>query len=112
MTEHVPIPDRRLLRLLAVRGVLLLVLAHLMVALVAAFASAGAPRGTAIPIRPSPVQAFWIVVLCAVLAWIDLRRRREVLFFGNLGLSLPTVLAWMLWPALLVEIGAFMLVPD
>lgn len=54
---------------------------------------------------PGPFSPHLITVplLTAALAWVDLHRRDEVLFFANLGIGLPTLIGMYVLPALVLE---------
>ncbi len=104
------LPDRRLVRLLVARGTLLWLLAHLIV--LGAFAMGSQSFWQPARLHLSPVQAFWSLVFCGVLAWLDLRRRRELVLLANLGIALPTVLAASLVPGVVGEVALFMFVPS
>ncbi|HET7111604.1 MAG TPA: hypothetical protein VFI41_12075 [Gemmatimonadales bacterium] len=44
-----------------------------------------------------------VVLVAGTLAWCEIRRRREHLLLGNLGISRPTLFLTGLLPAALVE---------
>lgn len=54
---------------------------------------------------PGPLAPHLITIplMTAGLAWIDLYRRDEVLFFANLGVGLRTLVAMYVLPAVVLE---------
>ena len=73
------------LRALLVRAFVLWALLRMMAGIAAAFA--GRPGET------PPNSPIGIVLLCVVVALIDVRRRQERALWANLGISLPVVAA-------------------
>lgn len=90
------IPDALLIRLLLVRGAGLWVGIRLMLAFVG-FALYGHAR------PGGPMTALMVAGLTGVLALVDQRRRGEVDFFCNLGISRTVVAALAAVPALAAE---------
>lgn len=103
-----PILRRRLFR----RAFVLWVLARLLFMGVVLLGSWMGGRGTPVPsVHLGLLGTGWFLVWFALLAWIDLRRRREHLLFGNLGYGVGAVLLLMLSAALTGETVVAILVP-
>lgn len=104
-----PLPHPILRRLLVRRGFVLWVLARLLLIAVILGARALAGRGAALPSAWELLAAPQVLPFMALLAWIDLHRRREVLLIGNLGHSQGTAILVACAPAIAGELAALAL---
>ena len=86
-------------RVLITRGAVVWLLCRLLVTGAAVATSRGVTRTP----RLAPVAVAWILVVCATLALVDLRRRHERLLLANLGISRLQAVCWCLAPAALGE---------
>ena len=76
--------SRSALGALLARALVLWALVRTLVTLVYLLMPSYANEGSSVPPRPSPIA---VVILCTLIGIIDLRRRREVSLWANLGLS-------------------------
>lgn len=90
-------PPRAFLLPLVIRGVIIWAGMRAVLALGIAMLDASAP------FRLPPGVAGAVALVAAVLSWLEVRRRREHLLLGNLGISHPTLFLAGLLPAVLME---------
>lgn len=89
-------PNALLVRAYLRRGVGLWVASRVLLAMVLAFAELE-------PIRLSTAGSIQLVLVTALVAWVDLHRRKERALLGNLGVSRAFIVAICALPAAVGE---------
>jgi hypothetical protein len=90
-----------MLRALLLRGAVLWLLARgLLATMIATAQLLGAPS----PPFLGPLATVWVVVVATNLAYVDILRRRERTWFGNLGVSLRIPVTFLVVPSLGMEL--------
>ena len=92
-----PLPPRPFLVALVNRGIIIWASMRLIVAMGIAMLDAG-------PMFRLPASAaFPLALVAGTLGWLELRRRREHLLLGSLGISQPVLFLVALLPAVVAE---------